>query len=360
MSNPSRKVRIFVASPGDVQAERDGLSKVVSELNLTISAIAPEKGIVLELIRYETHAHPGLGEDAQDVINRQALDYDIFVGVMWKRFGTPTKRAGSGTAEEFQHAYERWAKDNALPVLFYFRQTPLMPKTREEVEQLARVIDFRDEMSRCGLVWEYEDERGFADIIRPHIILVLSKMFSPAASPAETAESAAHSSSESDLESTRRSVKELADTYDELRRTMPAGSARTSQLSKVASQLRAMALSIYPLLPDLTDSASAGERLAAVSALEELPNPKYLTWLAQRLGVEKPYLGYRASQALLAAARTFGGGEHHGSVLAAVEAAEEALASLNWNDPSQVNLIESARKVLAAKSSVYGPTGGWA
>lgn len=330
MSSPSRKVRIFVASPGDVQAERDGLSKVVSELNLTISAIAPEKGIVLELVRYETHAHPGLGEDAQDVINRQALDYDIFVGVMWKRFGTQTKRAGSGTAEEFQHAYEKWEKDNALPVLFYFRQTPLaVPKTTDEVKQLLKVVEFRDEMSQCGLVWEYEDERGFADIIRPHLILVLSKMFSRAASPAEAAESAVRSSPESDLDSIRQRVKELADTYNELRRTMRSGSARSSQMSKVASQLRAMALSIYPLLPDLTDSASAGERLAAVSALEELPNPKYLTWLAQRLGVEKPYLGYRASQALLAAARTLGGGEHHGEILAAIETAEEALASLN-------------------------------
>jgi hypothetical protein len=39
------KVRIFVASPGDVQSEREQLFKVINELNLTISALAPEKGI---------------------------------------------------------------------------------------------------------------------------------------------------------------------------------------------------------------------------------------------------------------------------------------------------------------------------
>lgn len=346
----SKKVRVFVASPGDVQAERDELAKVVNELNLTISAIAPEKGIILELVKYETHAFPGLGEDAQDVINRQALDYDIFVGIMWKRFGTPTKRAGSGTAEEFQHAYERWAKDNSLPVLFYFRQTPLMPKTKDEVEQLVKVVAFRDEMSQCGLVWEYENGEAFPNVIRPHLILVLSKMFSRAASPAEAAESAARSSPASDLESTRQRVKELAQTYDHLRATMPSGSERSRQMSKVASQLRTMSLSVYPLLPDLMGSSSAGERLAAVSALEELPHPRYLTWLSQRLGVEKPYLGYRAAQALLAAARSFGEGAHRGEVEAAVGVAEEALESLNWKDPNQVTLLNSARRVLAEKS----------
>src|SRR5437870_2760491 len=76
-----RKIRIFVASPGDVQSERDQLVKVVRELNLTIGAIAPEKNVVLELVRWETHVHPGLGSDAQKVVNSQIGEYDIFVGL---------------------------------------------------------------------------------------------------------------------------------------------------------------------------------------------------------------------------------------------------------------------------------------
>jgi hypothetical protein len=32
-----QKVRIFIASPGDVQSEREQLSKVINELNQTIS-----------------------------------------------------------------------------------------------------------------------------------------------------------------------------------------------------------------------------------------------------------------------------------------------------------------------------------
>jgi hypothetical protein len=35
MSTQVRKVRIFAASPGDLESERNQLSKVVNELNLT-------------------------------------------------------------------------------------------------------------------------------------------------------------------------------------------------------------------------------------------------------------------------------------------------------------------------------------
>ena len=75
-----KKIRIFVASPGDVQVERNALARVIEEVNVTISAIAPEKNIGLELVRWETHVHPGLGRDAQEVVNQQVPDYDIFIG----------------------------------------------------------------------------------------------------------------------------------------------------------------------------------------------------------------------------------------------------------------------------------------
>ena len=50
MPIPATKIRIFLASPGDVRAEREQLAKVVQELNTTLSVLAPEKGIVVELV----------------------------------------------------------------------------------------------------------------------------------------------------------------------------------------------------------------------------------------------------------------------------------------------------------------------
>ena len=67
VSNDSKRIlKIFVASPGDVRKEREALVRVISELNQTLTILAPEKGLALELVRWETHVAPGLGDDAQE------------------------------------------------------------------------------------------------------------------------------------------------------------------------------------------------------------------------------------------------------------------------------------------------------
>jgi hypothetical protein len=43
--------------------------------------------VFLDLIQWETHAWPGFGADAQDVINREIEPGDIFIGIMWRRIG---------------------------------------------------------------------------------------------------------------------------------------------------------------------------------------------------------------------------------------------------------------------------------
>ena len=115
MTEKVTKVRVFIASPGDVQKERDSLPAVIEELSRTTGR---NLGFVIELVRWEIHCYPAMGRP-QGVINEQIGDYDIFIGVMWKRFGTPTGKADSGTEEEFNLAYEDWKRDNKLHIAFY-------------------------------------------------------------------------------------------------------------------------------------------------------------------------------------------------------------------------------------------------
>jgi hypothetical protein len=60
MNQPVYPLKVVVASPGDVQSERDALPAVFDELN---RGIAAERGLRLELIRWETDAHPGFHPD---------------------------------------------------------------------------------------------------------------------------------------------------------------------------------------------------------------------------------------------------------------------------------------------------------
>jgi len=46
--------------------------------------------------------------DAQELVSRQVPDYEIYVGLLCRRLGTPTERALSGTVEEFSDARQRY------------------------------------------------------------------------------------------------------------------------------------------------------------------------------------------------------------------------------------------------------------
>lgn len=98
------RLRVLVASPRDTATERARLPKAIEEIDLTTADAA---GAILELVRWETHSWPDFGVDAQDVVNRQVGQADIYIGVIWKRLGTPTGRAESGTVEELELALER-------------------------------------------------------------------------------------------------------------------------------------------------------------------------------------------------------------------------------------------------------------
>lgn len=169
MPEDTKKLRVFVASPGDVEQERNSLKSVIDELNITI---APYKGLSLELVKWETHATPAMGR-AQGVINSQLGQYDIFIGIMWKRFGTPTGRAESGTQEEFELAYKQWESTKSIRILFYFCQAPFMPRAVEEITQLQKVVEFREFLSKLGLTWEYPNRDEFPNIVRPHLARII-------------------------------------------------------------------------------------------------------------------------------------------------------------------------------------------
>jgi hypothetical protein len=79
----------------------------------------------------------------QGVVNRQVGQFDVFIGIMWKRFGTPTGRAESGTDEEFNVALKSWKTTRTPRIMFYFSQAPYTLRSIEEAEQLRKVLQFR-------------------------------------------------------------------------------------------------------------------------------------------------------------------------------------------------------------------------
>ena len=171
MARQETILSVFVASPSDVDDERNRLEEIIRELN---TAWSRELEVRLDLVRWETHAYPSFGEDAQAVINDQIPDdFDIFVGLMWYRFGTPTGRAGSGTIEEFQRAKARHdANPNDVQLMIYFKDAAprRLHPSKLDHEQIAKVSTFRNGLgAEGGLYWSFQTVDDFEKLIRLHL-----------------------------------------------------------------------------------------------------------------------------------------------------------------------------------------------
>jgi uncharacterized membrane-anchored protein YhcB (DUF1043 family) len=165
---------VFVASPCDLSAERARLEEETTELNQSWSR---SLGMRLDLIRWETHIYPEFGEDPQEVINRQIPDdYDIFIGIMWHRFGTPTGRAESGTLEEFLRAKARWDNDkSSVCLMIYFKDSPISP-SQVDASQLGKVMEFRKSLgNEGGLYWSFQSTEEFVNLVRMHLSRVVQE-----------------------------------------------------------------------------------------------------------------------------------------------------------------------------------------
>ena len=166
--------RIFIASPNDVKDERLVAKNVVDELNLLFR----NKSLMIELVGWETHTYPSTGIDAQDVINKQINDdYDIFLGVLWSKFGTPTNRDDSGTKEEFERAFLRNNTNSKdVSILFYFKNTPI-DFDEIDPEEIAKIKKFKTDISYRGVKYgQFKSVDEFEKILRLNLSTLLNQL----------------------------------------------------------------------------------------------------------------------------------------------------------------------------------------
>jgi hypothetical protein len=308
-STRGRVIKIFLASPSDVETERDALSSLIREINDVLAFLVPERSLRLELLRYETHTYPDIGQ-AQEVINRQIpSEYDIFIGVMWKRCGTPTASSQSGTIEEFQRAISRRERTGLPIIMFYFCDEPVPFPNGDDLEQLAKVVRFREELNLKGYTLSYPTRAEFRDHVRAGLLRAVADLLG---GRIENLELSTETSSMLPVEEDSNAVNNLAEQYDEIRRRMPSGEERTAKMSEITAALRIRAAAVRSLLHDYESSNSAGLRLAAICVLQQFPDTGELNWLVDRLDPEKetPFVGYAAAVALSQAVRSLPPTDH--------------------------------------------------
>lgn len=161
MSFAATAYNIMIASPSDVQVERNIVREVVHEWNVVNAA---KQGVVLLPIGWETHSTPVMGDRPQALLNKQVLaNSDLLVAIFWTRIGTPTGVAPSGTVEEIQEHVKA-----GKPALVYFSAAPVRPDSVDE-DQYKRLREFRELCKKEGLIETYDDPNDFRQKFARHL-----------------------------------------------------------------------------------------------------------------------------------------------------------------------------------------------
>lgn len=165
-------IDVMIASPGDVEAERQIVRDVIHEWN---SINSRHQRIVLMPIAWETHSSPDSGDRPQAIINRQLLaNADVVIAVFWTRLGSSTGVAESGTVEEIE-AHLKAAK----PAMIYFSDAPAHLAKVDPV-QYNSVKSFKQSLTNRGLYQEYKTIEEFRDKLRRQLAQKILERFSDA------------------------------------------------------------------------------------------------------------------------------------------------------------------------------------
>lgn len=172
-------LRVFIASPGDVVEERHAARQVVDNLN---DVLHGHLGWHVQLLGWEDTL-PGCGRP-QGIINKDVDTCDLFLGVVWQRWGSPTGRYSSGFEEEFKRALRRHRKMGAPEIWLSFRAVD-SDRIKDPGDQLKRVLAFRQDQikSRDVLFKEHADKDEWAtNLYKWLLTYILDRASSPARS----------------------------------------------------------------------------------------------------------------------------------------------------------------------------------
>lgn len=168
-------IKVFLASPGDLGEERSAAKAVIDDINDDLSDAL---GYQTELVGWEDTL-PGPGRP-QEVINRDLDGCDLFVGMLWKRWGMHPGGSGqytSGFEEEYCRSVARYNVDGQPYLTLLFKD--IEPSAMADPgPQLKRVLEFRDQVfsERKLLAGTFADRATFEKKFRKCVVGYISRL----------------------------------------------------------------------------------------------------------------------------------------------------------------------------------------
>ena len=176
LTQQTNVLRVFLASPSDLEDERKATKEMVDRLNLTIR----ESGWTVELLGWEDRL-PGFGRP-QAQINADVDACDLFLGVLYRRWGSPSGEFKSGFEEEFERAIGRRKRSESPEIWIYFKR---VEDASDPGEQLQQVLVFRKKLEQRSelLFKEFGDTSEWATVCHDALLSYVLKRVFPGGIP---------------------------------------------------------------------------------------------------------------------------------------------------------------------------------
>lgn len=158
-------VRVFLASPGDLQVERRLARDAVAEINRTVARPA---GFHVDLIGWEDTLS-AVGRP-QGIINEDLETCQVFIGMLWARWGTPPDLDGrytSGFEEEFTIAIKKHTAEGRPHITLFFKDVE-PSKLADPGKELSKVLEFKKKIvdEKSVLYETFSESEAIAQKIR--------------------------------------------------------------------------------------------------------------------------------------------------------------------------------------------------
>lgn len=160
------QLKVVILSASDMEHEQEVIRAVIGELNVALE----KAGLPVSLlpVRWTELTKVVNGQDPQRQINLGLFEnFDIAVGLMWRRYASPTPRSNSAMEEEVNIVLREIEKLEKKPerqgkkLMFFFCERPIpFPQNDGDVKQLKAALTFKKKVMKLGLVdtFQYPEE----------------------------------------------------------------------------------------------------------------------------------------------------------------------------------------------------------
>jgi len=180
MNTGLEEIKVFLSCPEDIVKNgiKDVIERVFEEDNIYFKNYFR---LIFELKHWKKNVYLGKGTPrVQDVINEKLIkDCDIFLQVLWTRFGSPPGvttdgiNYSSGTEEEFHFAKKF---DKKLWILFY---TKPVPPLSIDPSQLEKIQKFREQLKKEQIrYYEFSNENELRKVLKENMSNFINEKYS--------------------------------------------------------------------------------------------------------------------------------------------------------------------------------------